>query len=468
MRQAVIYWKSHKAGILTESDEGFSFVYDEDYLHQPDAQAISLTLPLQTAPHTHRILHPFFDGLIPEGWLLDVAERNWKLNVKDRMGLLLTCCRDCIGAVSVRPLEEEGSSATKRSNHAEQEESLPTQRSPHLAEEGGTSQSNSPSSSPVRHGDRCLYCYQPLGAQDIDYHARCSRRLFGTARPPLLPYTSIEVKALADAVVCSHIAVTGVQPKLSLALDRMSRSPERFTIVGLWGQYILKPQAERFDHLHELEDLTMHLAQLAKIDTVPHGLLRFSDGALCYITRRIDRTATGDKLPMEDMCQLTERPTEYKYQGSHEQVAKIIAQHSEVPKLDLTNYWQQVIFSWLVGNADMHLKNYSLYAPEVGNYQLTPAYDLLSTTLVLPEDAEELALTLCGKKRKLSAKHFLAAMESSGIQQRVARNLFLRFQRVLPKWEACIADSFIPDAMKSAYIALIRQRIALLMDHLPE
>lgn len=116
----------------------------------------------------------------------------------------------------------------------------------------------------------------------------------------------------------------------------------------------------------------------------------------------------------------------------------------------------------------MHLKNYSLYAPEVGNYQLTPAYDLLSTTLVLPEDAEELALTLCGKKRKLTAKHFLAAMESSGIQQRVARNLFLRFQRVLPKWEACIADSFIPDDMKSAYIALIRQRIALLMDRLPE
>ena len=243
----------------------------------------------------------------------------------------------------------------------------------------------------------------------------------------------------------------------------MSRSPERFTIVGLWGKYILKPQAERFDHLPELEDLTMHLAQLAKVDTVPHGLLRFSDGALCYITRRIDRTSTGDKLPMEDMCQLTERPTEYKYHGSHEQVAKIIAQHSEVPKLDLTNYWQQVIFSWLVGNADMHLKNYSLYAPEVGNYQLTPAYDLLSTTLVLPEDAEELALTLCGKKRKLTAKHFLAAMESSGIQQRVARNLFLRFQRVLPKWEACIADSFIPDAMKSAYIALIHQRVELLL-----
>lgn len=368
----------------------------------------------------------------------------------------------------MRPLEEKGSSATKRSDHAEQGESLPTQLSPHLPEKGDESLSIPPSSSPAHHGDRCLYCYQPLGVQEIDYHARCSRRLFGTDRPPLLPYTSTEVKALADAVVRSHTAVTGVQPKLSLALDRMSRSPERFTIVGLWGQYILKPQAERFDHLPELEDLTMHLAQLAKIDTVPHGLLRFSDGALCYITRRIDRTSTGDKLPMEDMCQLTERPTEYKYHGSHEQVAKIIAQHSEVPKLDLTNYWQQVIFSWLVGNADMHLKNYSLYAPETGEYQLTPAYDLLSTTLVLPEDAEELALTLCGKKRKLTAKHFLAAMESSGIQQRVARNLFLRFQRVLPKWEGCIADSFIPDAMKSAYIALIRQRIALLMDHLLE
>lgn len=457
MRQAVIYWKNHRAGVLIESDEGFSFRYDEAYLRWPDAQAISLTLPLQTAPHNNRILHPFFDGLIPEGWLLDVAERNWKLNVKDRMGLLLACCRDCIGAVSVRPLEEEQSAENVRTATEERTQTLAPQ-----SKVNGEEEALVVDKQPVQGITRCLCCYQPLKEGETDYHVRCCRRLFGTSKPPLLPYSSAEVKGLADAVVRSQTAVTGVQAKLSLSLDRMSRNPERFTIVGLWGQFILKPQSERFEHLPELEDLTMHLAELAKIETVPHGLLRFSDGALCYVTRRIDRTSEGEKLAMEDMCQLTERPTDYKYKGSHEQVAKIIAQHSAVPKLDLTNYWQQVVFSWIVGNADMHLKNYSLFVPEGNEHLLSPAYDLLSTQLVLPEDPEELALTVCGKKRKLTAQHFLSAMENSGIQQRVARNIFSRFQRILPKWEDFIAQSFLPETMKSAYIALIRQRVELL------
>ena len=108
----------------------------------------------------------------------------------------------------------------------------------------------------------------------------------------------------------------------------------------------------------EVEDLTMHLAELAKVNVVPHSLIRFADGELAYITKRIDRTAKGEKLPMEDMCQLSERLTEYKYKGSYEKIAKIIMQYSSVPKLDVINFWEQVVFSWLTGNADMHLKNF--------------------------------------------------------------------------------------------------------------
>ncbi|EIW93571.1 HipA-like C-terminal domain protein [Porphyromonas gingivalis W50] len=249
--------------------------------------------------------------------------------------------------------------------------------------------------------------------------------------------------------------MTGVQPKLSLDFDQMSNSPKRFTIVGLWGRFILKPQTERYSHLPELEDVSMHLAEIAKIETVPHGLMRFSDGELCYITRRIDRTGQGEKLPMEDMCQLSERLTEYKYKGSHEQVAKLISKYSSVPKLDLVKYWEQVLFSWLIGNADMHLKNYSLYAPEGNEYQLTPAYDLLSTALVIPEDTEELALTLCGKKRKLTRQHFLEAMTASGLDEKVCDNIFARFQHILPEWEACIRQSFLPTEMQRQYIEFI-------------
>ena len=104
MKQAIVYWKTLRAGILTESDEGYSFVYDKDYLSMLEAQGISLTMPLREEPVLSNTLHPFFDGLIPEGWLLDIAQKNWKLNVRDRMALLLAWCRDCIGAVSIEPL----------------------------------------------------------------------------------------------------------------------------------------------------------------------------------------------------------------------------------------------------------------------------------------------------------------------------------------------------------------------------
>lgn len=173
--------------------------------------------------------------------------------------------------------------------------------------------------------------------------------------------------------------------------------------MGLWGRYILKPQTDVYRALPELEDLTMHMAEAAKIAVVPHSLIRFADGELCYITRRIDRQKDGTKTAMEDMCQLSERLTEYKYKGSYEQIAKLIKKYSATPQLDLVNFWEVVVFSWIVGNSDMHLKNFSLYKTPTG-YSLTPAYDLLSTAIVMPEDKEELALTLNGKKQNCAVK----------------------------------------------------------------
>lgn len=306
---------------------------------------------------------------------------------------------------------------------------------------------------------KCLFCYKPLADGETDFHARCSRKIFGTPQVPILPYKREEIRKLAEQVIRSQTTLTGVQPKLSLDFDQMSRTPKRFTIVGLWGRFILKPQTDNYLFLPELEDLTMHLAELAKIETVPHSLIRFSDGELCYITRRIDRTQTGKKIPMEDMCQLSERLTEDKYKGSHERIAKLITQYSSVPKLDLVKYWEQVIFAWITGNADMHLKNYSLYAPDDENYTLTPAYDLLSTALAVPEDTEELALTLCGKKRKLTRRHFLDAMLQSGMDTKVCANIFSRFIRLADTWEIFIHNSFLPEDMQQKYIALIKQRI---------
>ena len=309
---------------------------------------------------------------------------------------------------------------------------------------------------------RCLYCYRELGGDETDFHSRCARKMFGSRTVPLLPYVKEEVARLAEQVIRSQVTLTGVQAKLSLDISSSRNEPQRFTIVGLWGRYILKPQTEQFDYLPEVEDLTMHLAELAKIKVVPHSLVRFADGELSYITKRIDRGEGGGKLPMEDMCQLSERLTEYKYKGSYEQIAKLIVRYSSVPKLDLVNFWEQVVFLWLTGNADMHLKNFSLYSMRKGYYSLTPGYDMLSTALVMPEDAEELALTLNGKKRKIKRSDFEAAMNGCGLEEKIINNLFLKFVKVTDKWFEFIDISFLPAHMRERYKRIIAEKMNLL------
>ncbi|MDE6542925.1 MAG: HipA domain-containing protein [Muribaculaceae bacterium] len=303
--------------------------------------------------------------------------------------------------------------------------------------------------------NKCLYCYKPLSEGEKDYHKGCARKIFESTTVPELPYTRDNIKKLAREIVAASTTVTGVQAKLSLDISRGSKGePHRFTIVGLWGKFILKPQTDRFENLPENEDLVMRLAEVAGIKTVPHSLIRFADGELCYITRRIDRNKKGEKIAMEDMCQLSERLTEDKYKGSYERIAKLIRQHSSAPLLDVVNFWEVVVFSWLTGNADMHLKNFSLFRPSA-NYMLTPAYDLLSTSIVIPEDDEELALTLNGKKKKIKRGDFEKAMRESGMDEKAIANVFMKFSKALPKWTEVINESFLPIEKREELQALI-------------
>lgn len=312
---------------------------------------------------------------------------------------------------------------------------------------------------------KCLHCYKPLSDGEVDYHKGCARKIFESAIVPVLPYTRANIKELAREIVAASTTVTGVQAKLSLDISRgKTGEAQRFTIVGLWGKYILKPQTDRFANLPENEDLTMHMAEAAGIKTVPHSLIRFADGELCYITRRIDRTRQGGKIAMEDMCQLSERLTEDKYKGSYERIAKLIRQHSAAPLLDVVNFWEVVVFSWLTGNADMHLKNFSLYRP-ADNYILTPAYDLLSTVLAMPEDDEELALTLNGKKKRIRRDDFEKAMRENGMKDNAIAKLFDRFSKSVPKWHGLINESFLPKALQKAYhdkIDIMARRLSII------
>ena len=304
---------------------------------------------------------------------------------------------------------------------------------------------------------KCLYCYKELADGEVDFHKGCCKKFFGIPEAPELPYSLDELDTLAAQVIQSQTTLTGVQAKLSLHLDRHDGS-KRLTIVGLWGDYIFKPQTQSYKTLPENEDLTMHLAEIAKIKVVPHTLIRLKDGTLGYLTKRIDRSADGEKIPMEDMCQLTERQTEYKYKSSYEQIAKVIAKYSYVPLLDLTDFYEQVFFSWLVGNNDMHLKNFSLYAPK-GKWGLTPAYDLLNVTLVNPKDDEELALTLNARKKHIKKADFVKAMETSGIAPKVFENMVSKYHKLLPKFNEVIDMSFLDDEDKEIYKQSIAARL---------
>jgi serine/threonine-protein kinase HipA len=305
---------------------------------------------------------------------------------------------------------------------------------------------------------RCLYCYKSLSDGAVDFHSACSKKMFGQSLPPELPYSENQLEKLAEEVIKTSTTVTGVQPKLSLHLstEKEPKAASKFTIVGLWGGYILKPPTPNYSQLPEVEDLTMHLATIAKINVVPHSLIRLRSGSLGYITKRIDRVKK-DKLQMEDMCQLTERLTEDKYNGSYEQIGKAILKYSTNPGLDLVNFFELVLFSYLTGNADMHLKNFSLIQQANAGMVLSAAYDLVATKIVNPADDEELALTLNGKKKKIKKADFVAAFNTLRLHTKQQDNIFKKMIKAKTAWIEMIRVSFLSQEFKDQYVELLNR-----------
>ena len=314
---------------------------------------------------------------------------------------------------------------------------------------------------------RCLCCYKPVEDEQVFYHPKCAKKLFGTTKAPLLPYTRDNIEELALHILEQSTSVTGVQPKLSLDINRGGKNePDKLTIVGLWGNYILKPQSPVYDSMPELEDLTMKLAEVSGIATAPHGLIPMEDGELAYITKRMDRGEKGEKYSMLDMCQLTNRLTEHKYRGAYIQLAETIKKYSSAPMLDVQHFWEVVIFSWLTGNSDMHCKNFSLIEKGNGGYHLSPAYDLLAVKLTGINDDDELAMPLVGYGTDdnnaivgFDRHSFIQAMTDSGITEKISERIIDKMVSSSNKWSDIIDSSFLNDKLKSDYKSLIQERI---------
>ncbi len=302
--------------------------------------------------------------------------------------------------------------------------------------------------------NRCLYCYQDIEGEH-DFHKQCSLAFFGTPIPPRIEYSLDQMDELAKNVVERSIAVPGVQPKLSMSLVKETREkPDtRLTVLGaLGGQYIFKPPSDKYPEMPANEHVTMRIAAAFGIKVVPSTLIRLLSGELSYITKRVDRTETGSKIHMIDMFQITEAFD--KYRSSMEKVGKVIGHYSINPLLDKVNYLDLAIFSFLTGNNDMHLKNFSMIEGPSG-WVLAPAYDLLNVAIINPEDTEELALTLDGKKRKLKREHFEQLGIGLGLTPKQIKGSFDRMIKNKPKAMKLIDQSFLSDDMKKAYKELL-------------
>ncbi|WP_455594510.1 HipA domain-containing protein [Cloacibacillus porcorum] len=313
---------------------------------------------------------------------------------------------------------------------------------------------------------RCLCCYGEL--ESGLYHKACSMKLFGSQEPPTIDYTLDELYSKARDKIIESAAVPGVQPKMSM--ERLSKGGDnKLTFVGLWGDYILKPQSKTYPLLPENEALTMKLAEAAGIPTAPSGLLPLASGELAYLTLRMDRAGIkryGAKKKlrhMEDFCQITEHMTENKYKGSMELIAKNLRRYSTAPGYDLSVLFDMVVFIFLTGNGDMHLKNFSLLY-DGGERRLAPAYDLLSTRLVIAEkdDPEEFAMPMNGKKSNFKEVDFIKFSESEGLNKNHYNRTMVRFAKRLPAMFSLIKQSFLPESARRQYLELLESRAARL------
>ena len=312
----------------------------------------------------------------------------------------------------------------------------------------------------------CFCCGKPLKTDnDNGWHKACIKRFFGTAHIPEIEIDEKTLESLAAQSTSKGITVPGVQKKLSLHLSTDNHNP-RLTLVNYPTGYILKPQVREFECLPEAEQLVMCMADATGISTVPHALIKSGEN-LAYITKRIDRVfgKTDVKmLAMEDFCQLDLRVTADKYKGSYERCAKVIGRYSSQIGLDMAELFMRLVFSFVVGNSDMHLKNFSLIeTDEASNtFVLSPAYDLLPVNVIMPEDTEEFALALNGKKTHIRKKDFFVFAKGCGISKASAEKMIAKIVSMKPKYIDMCNGSLLPDHLKERFAELIEQRCRVL------
>lgn len=305
--------------------------------------------------------------------------------------------------------------------------------------------------------NRCPITYSPCG--ENRYSEKGLKLLAsGLSNLNVLEYTAEEQRIEAYNRA-SKMSIQGVQPKLSAVLNQKDG---KFEIVDKGGRYILKPQHHFYFQMPENEDLTMRMAEIIELEIPVHGMIWSKDNSLTYFIKRFDRKGQNDKIPVEDFAQLGGLSRDTKYDYSMERVVNLINTYCTFPAVERAKLFKMVLFNFLVGNEDMHVKNFSIINRD-GKIELSPAYDLINTTIELNKPEEEIALPVKGKKKNLTRNILIDyfGKERCELTNKVIDNSLNIISDSIPLWMDLINISFLSDDMKKKYVGLLNTRIRI-------
>jgi len=305
--------------------------------------------------------------------------------------------------------------------------------------------------------NRCPITYELCGN---DKYSEKGLRMIAPKLTQLndLPYTAAELRQEA-ANRAKKLSIQGVQPKLSATISVVE---QEFKIVDQFGTYIIKPQNDLFPELPENEDVTMRMAKVFGLDVPFHGMLYAKDGSLSYFIKRFDRYGKGEKIATEDFAQLTGNTRDTKYRFTMEKLVPVIDEFCSFPAIEKADFFKRILFCYVTGNEDMHLKNFSLITKN-GKTTLTPIYDFLNSSIAIKNPEEEIALTLNGKKSNLKASDFVDyyAKERLQLNEKTITTILEQMHNAIPKWKELLEISFLSDDMKEKYLELLKYKLNL-------
>ena len=425
------------------SSNQFRFSYNESWLKSGHS-GIGLSIPLQKEPIEENQLFPFFDNLIPEGWLLSHAQNIYKIDKTNRFAILLATGRETVGAVKAIALDE--------SNQEVKVEDITIDKSKDLTKSDVEF---------LPANNRCPYCLKPLTEKQLKtthHHPSCALKMWGTTKKIKINLDSVDpLNSFRQTVYGGSIS--GAQRKGLFHFDAKAN----LIPTNKNSQYIIKPQGE-YPYLPENEHVSMAIAKALGFEIPPFTIFNVEKVGMVFAIKRFDLTQNNDHLRLEDAAQILGIPSSDKYNSSYEKLAKAIKTYSDAPIADLFELWKRVLFSFFIGNGDMHLKNWSLIELDSikGIFKLSPCYDFLNTRLPLYDEPIDLGLALGGQKHQVSKKllvNFSVLLEIDHLTEDIFK--------ILPGWmnitEDLVKDCYLPEDQKLKYIEIVRSRYEVLL-----